>query len=195
MSVMRWMGASLAVTLVALFTAGCGRAHNTVSNGVRCSSLQGEINFDPPLTNTGISSEMLSVEMHAEGCTTSGSKILHLTARAQGSISGGVNSCAGVLTSQPAIVHVVWAPNSEPASIVTFSGYDVATDSSGHEGFRLPGVRGSSRVMGSFTGGDGGGRSTALVISNETAEQILSACSSAGGLTSLQVTSGSFSLQ
>jgi hypothetical protein len=100
-----------------------------------------------------------------------------------------------LITSRALTINIAWAPATIRPSVLTFSGYGGTTGTSGGEGFKLPNPGGTAKVTGSFSGSDHGASSTAVTLSDQTTTQLLSACGSPTGLTSIQVTSGTVSLQ
>jgi hypothetical protein len=94
----------------------------------------------------------------------------------------------------PLTVDISWTPATVHPSVLTFSGYGAASSPSG-EGFRLPKAGATAKVTGSFAGSDHGASSTATAFSGQTTTQLLTACESTAGLTSIAVTSGSVSLK
>jgi hypothetical protein len=59
----------------------------------------------------------------------------------------------------------------------------------------LPKSGATAKVTGSFAGSDHGAGTTATAFSGETTTQLLGACESSAGLTSIAVTSGSVTLK
>jgi hypothetical protein len=158
--------------------------------------MTGSLTFTPPLTNKGGSAESTAVALRAAGCTTKGSNVSTVTGgSASATISITSNSCTELITSRALTVNIAWAPTTVRPSVLTFSGYGGTTGPSGGEGFKLPNPGGTAKVTGSFSGSDHGAGSSALALSNETTTQLLSACGSPSGLTSVQVTSGTVTLQ
>jgi hypothetical protein len=110
-------------------------------------------------------------------------------------ISSPSNSCASLINSRALTIHIAWAPATIRSTVVTFSGYDAASDAAGREGFILPKAGGTTTVTGSFAGSDHGAAATAATYSNQTGTQLLTACSASTGLTSIDVTTGTLALK
>jgi hypothetical protein len=114
---------------------------------------------------------------------------------ASATISNTTNSCTSLITSRPLTINITWAPATTHPSVLSFSGYGGTTGTAGGEGFKLPGTGDTAKVTGSFSGSDHGASSTAVAVSGQSTTQLLAACGSAAGLTSIQVTSGTVTLQ
>jgi hypothetical protein len=198
----------VALGLVALVATACSSSPKaapattttttvtTATGGVACTNLTGSLTFSPPLTTKGGSAESTAIALSATGCTTKGSNVANVTgATASATISSTTNSCTSLITSRPLAINITWAPATTHPSVLSFSGYGGTTGSSGGEGFKLPGTGATAKVTGSFAGSDHGATSTATAVSGETATQLLAACGSSAGLTSIQVTSGTVTLQ
>jgi hypothetical protein len=200
---------SLVVTigLLAALATACGSSTSPsasptttsltlATGGVTCTGMTGSLTFTPPLTNKGGSAESTAIALSSSGCTAKGSNVSTVTGgTASATISSTSNSCAELITSRALTINIAWAPATIRPSVLTFSGYGGTTAPSGGEGFKLPNPGGTAKVTGSFSGSDHGASSTAVALSNETTTQLLTACGSPAGLTSVQVTSGTVSLQ
>lgn len=182
--------------LVAACSSGSSSSTTTTltklaTGKVTCTGITGTIAFVPPLTNSGSKAEITHVTLTASGCSTAGSNVATLTSgRGSATITDSTNSCAGITTSKPVKVTVVWTPATVRPTVVSFSGYKVAANASGEYGFTLPDTGGSATVTGSFAGPT----ASAATYSNSTAAQIAAACGSSAGLTTLSLSSGSFSI-
>jgi len=167
----------------------------TLATGkVACSNIAGTINFVPPLTNSGTVAESTKIAITVSGCTPSGSNVSTITSgQGTATINDATNACAGIATSKPVKVTVVWTPSSVSPTVVSFTGYKLAASASGGYGFTLPDTGGSATVDGSFSG-SGAAASTASTFSNSTAAQIGATCGSSTGLASLTLTTGSLSI-
>ncbi len=198
---------ALLVMLVpmALLAAACSSSPSPPSatpavvvatGGVTCHTVTGALTFSPALTVNGSTAESTSISVNAAGCVTSGSNVSGIT-RGTGTatLTSTSNSCAGLLTSRPVTVDITWTPATVHPSVVTFSGYGGATGPAGGEGFLLPKAGATAKVTGSFAGSDHGAASTATAFSGETTTQLLGACESSSGLTSIAVTSGSVTIK
>jgi len=134
--------------------------------------------------------------VNAAGCVTSGSNVSRITGGVGTvTLNSASNSCASLLNSRPLIIDITWTPATVHQSVLTFSGYGGATGPSGGEGFTLPKPGATAKVTGSFAGADHGAGSTATAFSGQTTAQLLTACESSAGLTSIAVTSGSVTLK
>ncbi len=193
----------VALVPVAVLATACSSSPSTpvatvmvASGGVTCSNITGSLTFSPALTVKGGTAESTSITVNAAGCVTSGSNVSAIT-RGTGTatLTSTSNSCAGLLNSRPVTVDITWTPAVVHPSVVTFSGYGGATGPSGGEGFMLPKSGATAKVTGSFAGSDHGAGTTATAFSGETTTQLLGACESSAGLTSIAVTSGSVTLK
>ena len=166
-------------------------AGGTVAAGtVSCTNVTGTVTFTPPLSNSGTSPETTKISLTASGCTTAGSGASPVTgATASATIQSPTNGCVALTTSKPVAVAVAWSPSSVHASVASFSGYAVVTQG-GDIGFGLPGTGGSATVAGSFAGTDHGAKSTAATYSNLTSTELLTACGTPAGVSSLTIASG-----
>ena len=166
------------------------------TGGVTCNSITGALTFSPSLTTKGGTAESTSITVNAAGCVTSGSNVSRIT-RGVGTatLTSTSNSCASLLNSRPLTIDIAWTPATVHQSVLTFSGYGGASGPSGGEGFTLPKSGATAMVTGSFAGADHGAGSTATAFSGQTTTQLLTACESSAGLTSIAVTSGSFTLK
>lgn len=183
-------------------TSGAAAAPTTTttaavaSGTIACTGITGSLTFSPPLTTKGTAAESTAINLQAAGCTASGSNAPAVTAStATATISSPTSSCTGLLTPRALTITITWSPSTIRPSVLTFSGYGAAMNSSGDEGFTLPTKGGTAKVTGSFAGSDQGASSTAQTFSNQTGTQLLASCGSSAGLASLQVTSGSLALK
>jgi len=186
---------SLALVVPAAGCGGGGSVTNLVATGsVTCSTLTGVASFSPPLTLTGSAPETTTISLNAGGCTVSNSNA--------GGVSGGratvtnntaTSNCTSLLTSRPVKVAVEWTPTTLHPSAVSFSGYAPSKSSAGAgSGFVFPDPGGKASATGSFAGDDGGKSTTVSAFTTEGESQLLGACGSPAGLTSIAISSGTF---
>jgi hypothetical protein len=157
---------------------------------VTCNKISGTISFSPPLTLTGTATENTTVKITVKGCSVSGGTVKPKKGTVNKDISTATstNGCTSLGNSMPETLTVDWAPASKIApTTASFSGYAVATNGKGDEGFSLPNSGGTGSTIGSYAQSSG---VTATAYSSETSSQLASACSSPGGLASLKITSG-----
>ncbi len=209
MSMMRAVRLSLLVPLgvIATLATACSSSPSpsaapptttlTLATGaVTCTDITGALTFSPPLTTKGGSAESTAIALTASGCTTNGSNVPTVTRGSESAtLTSDTNSCTGLLMSRALTVNIAWTPSTIRPSVLTFSGYGGTSGSSGEEGFALPNAGGGAKVTGSFAGADHGAGSTATAVSAQTATQLLAACGSSAGLTSIQVSSGTVTLK
>ena len=100
-----------------------------------------------------------------------------------------------LLNPQLIAVDVTWSPASVHPSSTRISGYSIGVSPTGGGGFTLPNKGGTTTVTGSFAGTDHGASSSSAIYSDESAGQLIAACGSSGGLTSIAVSSGHLTLQ
>ena len=157
---------------------------------VSCNTIKGTITFNPPLTLSGSSPENANVKITVKGCSVTGGTVKPKKGTVSGGLtSGGNNNCTSLENSQPETLTVKWAPAGKiNPTTASFSGYSVATNAQGDEGFSLPNSGGTGSTAGSYAQSSG---VTATAYSNETSSQLASACGSSGGLKTLKLTSGS----
>jgi hypothetical protein len=147
------------------------------------------------LTTSGTSAETVSVSLTTKGCSTRGSNVAHVQGgKIATSLSESSNACAGLLNTQPVVVDVTWSPTTIHPSTVDVTGYSIGVSPSGGGGFTLPNKGGTSKVTGSFAGSDHGASSTSAIYSDQGVGQLVSACASPAGLSSIAVTSGHLNL-
>ncbi|HLN41111.1 MAG TPA: hypothetical protein VK215_01570 [Acidimicrobiales bacterium] len=205
MSKSRQLRSSLLLALgpVAVLAGACSSSPTTpvatvvvARGGVTCHNITGSLTFSPSLTTKGGAAETTSITVNAAGCGTSGSNVSRvIKGVGTATLTSTSNSCAGLLNSRPLTIDIAWTPATVHPSIVTFTGYGGASGPSGGEGFTLPKSGATAKVTGSFAGSDHGAGSTATAFSGQTTTQLLTACESSAGLTSIAVTSGSVTLK
>jgi hypothetical protein len=155
---------------------------------VSCKDLSGTIDFDPPLTSVGASSEMSLVYVTAKGCSGAGGGATPKVGNASMLMPLQRSSCSGLesASTTPTSLVTSWSPSNLGASEVIFPGVTpIPTEVSAKTGFSFGGT--GTTIEGSYPGTDDGVSSTATLTSNMTAGQIAKACDSANGLTSLNV--------
>jgi hypothetical protein len=180
--------------------AGCSSGSSAppvvvATGGVTCSDVSGTVSFSPPLTTSGSAAETVTVNLTTKGCTTHGSNVAHVQGgKIAATLSESSSACAALLNTQPVVVSATWSPTTIHPSTIDISGYSIGVSPSGGGGFTLPNKGGTSKVSGSFAGDDHGASSTSAIYSDQGVGQLVSACASAGGLSSITVTSGHLSL-
>jgi len=193
----------LALGLIAVLAGACSSSPSTpvatvvvARGGVTCNTITGSLTFSPSLTTKGGAAETTSITVNAAGCVTAGSNVSRVI-RGVGTatLTSTSNSCAGLLNSRPLTIDIAWTPATVHPSVVTFTGYGGTSGPSGGEGFMLPKSGATAKVTGSFAGSDHGAGSTATAFSGQTTTQLLTACESSAGLTSIAVTSGTVTLK
>ena len=198
-------GFVIALPLAVALPTGSAFAANPPAPGtITCMHVTGKVTFTPPLTLAGNStSEVTKTRTTSTGCTvsrgTAPTKGVSTSTITKTTTNTTANSCTALATAQviPVTEHVVWTHTPLIAnSTVKFSGLMPATSASGDAGFSLPNSPGgTASVTGSYPGTDHGATSTAAVFTNMTATQIATLCSSATGVASLTISSGSATLK
>lgn len=193
---------TLALPLAVALPTGSASAANPPAPGTNtCTHITGKITFTPPLTLSGnANSEVTKTRTTSTGCTVSTGKAptrgVTTSTITKTTTNNTANSCTGLETSVPVTEHTVWTHTPAIAnSTVKFSGLMTATSTSGDAGFTLPNTGGTASVTGSYPGTDHGKTSTATVYTNMTAAQIATLCTSATGVASLTIASGSATLK
>jgi len=181
------------ISLLSVFDVGVASAKGPIAQPgkVKCSKITGSITFNPPLTLSGTSTENTTVKITVKGCSVTGGTVKPKTGTVNKDISTATskNACTSLGNSQPETLTVNWAPGSKIApTTASFSGYAVATNGAGDEGFSLPNSGGTGSTVGSYAQASG---VSAAAYSNQTSNQLAAACSAPGGLASLKITSGS----
>ena len=189
----------MALTLgLVVLVPGCGGTNSAASDSVRCSNVTGTMHFIPPLKGNKVgrrASETVEFTATGTGCSTSDPGAVSVSAAAMnGTITGGTDSCNGILRSTRVRATVNWMPRSLGSSALSFSPVtDLEAGPYASEGDGLA-MAGTARVTGAFHGSDGRPRSTINLFSDESLSQIFDRCSSTPGLTALRVTSGSLTI-
>ena len=182
------------ISLVSVLGAGAASAKGSPiaqPGKVTCTKITGSITFNPPLTLNGTSAENTTVKITVKGCSVSGGGVKPKKGTVNKDIStpSSTNACTSLGNSQPESLTVNWAPGSKILpTTASFSGYAVATNGAGDEGFTLPDSGGTGSTAGSYAQASG---VTAAAYSNETSNQLAAACAAPGGLASLKIVSGS----
>jgi len=182
------------LVLSAVLAQGCSSSGTaspaTATGSVHCSSVSGSIANSPPLTTSGSAAETGTVTVKFSHCSTSGSNVSVVSSGVGTSTLTGTSSCSALVKSVAISIDTTWTPKSIKPSIISFSGLSVTKDTAGDAGYALPGTGGRAKVIGSFAGNDKGAGSTVSVYTNETATQLVSACSEPSGLASVTFASG-----
>jgi len=163
------------------------RPHTTVTmtGSVSCK-ITGKITATPGLLLTTARSVKIALSVTASGCTghTSQGGATVKSCKVSGTISGSY-SCESLLSSVPnPSGTIAWTSSTTTKIAPTnfkLSGGKITSE-------KPPTIKYSSTQTGSYAGK---GTSTAVV--KQTENQIISACSSANGLTTLTVSSGTIS--
>jgi hypothetical protein len=117
-------------------------------------------------------------------------------------------SCTGLVGVSPApggtlagTLKVKWSvPAGQkfgggPKSTIAVSSISGGVDGSGHGTFTIPGNSGTGSISGSFPGSDAGASSTSTDATADTEGQLATACQSAGGISTINLGTGTASLQ
>jgi hypothetical protein len=165
----------------------------TATGTATCIAVSGSVSFAPPLTSSTTSaSETVTTTLALSGCTQGGQADVPSTIVA-GSLTSsttfGDNSCADVLDGTYSAADVEWtgadptpSQGISPTSM-TWSGTTNA-DAQNPSGFI--GLASTS----TFATGSYGGPSSATIFGNLTRAAFMTACASAGGVSTLSITSG-----
>jgi hypothetical protein len=179
--------------LSAAATTGLASAGSPAPGTVTCTKIAGTVTFKPGLKLSTSATVTTKIKVTISGCTASVGKSPKKGTASVTTVTPN-DTCSGLANGSTTAEDLTtkWSPTSIAPSTADFSGFDPVTNGAGDSGFSLPNSPGGSvSVTGSYAGADGGATSTAQVFSNETAAQIATACSSAKGLTSLKLTTGS----
>jgi hypothetical protein len=179
--------------------AGCGGGSpvgGVATGPVDCRTMTGVASFSPPLTLSGSASETTTISLSLGSCATSGSSSAVVTnGRATLTNSTASSNCTSLLVSRPVKVAIRWTPSSVDPTTVNFSGYAPSMASSGQgSGFVFPNPGGKASAAGSFAGSNRGAGSVAYAYTTAGESQLLSACQSPAGLSSVAISSGSFTI-
>jgi len=181
--------------LAALGSCTSGPAPVTATGSVRCSGITGFIAFSPPLTTSGESPETATIVASALRCSILRSDVSVISSVVvTANITGGTSSCSGFATSTAITLDVDWRPTTIGQSLVTFSGFMVASDTKGNSEFVLPGTGHGAKVQGSFAGNDRGATSTASFFTTLGTSQLSRCPTRSPGLSSIKIGTGEFTL-
>jgi len=179
-------------------TASAARSHVNTTGTITCSGIKGTITFKPPLKNGGTATETSElVKITVTKCkTASGTPTVPKKGKVASNLATGTgtNSCASLTGGgppSPETLTVAWSPGSLGHSTSSYSGYDIATNGAGDEGFSLPqAAGGTGATTGSYAEMSG---SVATAFSNQNATQLGNECAAAG-IAKLTLKSGSTTL-
>jgi hypothetical protein len=116
-------------------------------------------------------------------------------------------SCTGLLGVSPqpgatlsGSLKVKWSPPvgqkfASSKSVIGISSVSGGVDGGGHGTFTIPGNPGTGSITGSFPGGDAGASSISTTATADTEGQLATQCSSTGGLSTVNLGSGTATLQ
>jgi hypothetical protein len=200
----------LLLPVAALCMAATAHAAGTVdasNSTVTCSTLtKAVIQPKPTLVNGGTLPSTVKIKGKLSGCTTNAPGVTSISGSFSGVLSGGLNDCASLIgpTTTTGTITLKWKSSPgliNPVSTVTVAagsavGSVVAIGPAAYGGFGLgnpPGL--ALSVAGSFTGGDGGATSTALVLTTQDIGEIATQCASVKGVKTLNIGLGTITLQ
>jgi len=200
----------IALPIAALCFAATAHAAGTVdasNSTITCNTiLKGIIQPKPALVNGGLDPATIKIKGSLSGCTTNAPGVTSITGTFKGELTGGMNSCAGLVgpTTNTGTISVKW--KATPALIDSTSTVTVNSGSSvggliavgpGQYGqFQLGNPPGAAlSVAGSFTGGNSGATSVATVVTTQDIGAIGTLCGSATGVKALNIGIGSITLQ
>jgi hypothetical protein len=201
------VGAAVAMPLsIIAATGGIASAKtkttvNVAHDNVTCADVSGTVTFSPPLTLAGTTdhSQTTTVSASLKKCVVSGANAATITKAA---VSGTIDdasttgSCTGLsgATAVTGDLTTTWSSKDilQPGdtSTTTFNQDVGGTYTKGKNSyglFEIPGAGGTIGVTGDFTGSNGGATSSIEAQTKDTEAQIVTACESPGGLSSLTI--------
>ena len=155
----------------------------------QCLVLSGTIRFDPPLTNSGGAPDALTGGFRLTQCTAeSGPTPIRALAGVHANVE---NSCAGILPvtgfqDTGFRTTIWWGLRTISPTTVEFAGVSAIPS----KDLELVIGGSTTTASGSYSGPDEGASSTATINTADTVEQIMKACSSAQGLSKVNVVGG-----
>jgi hypothetical protein len=179
------------VTIAGVQAASAGVPPVTGTGTVSCSGATGLMKFNPDLTLTGSSPEMVSVKVVLHGCHASaGSNVTtaNFNGKGKGTISASSNNCNNLAGTQTVSgsVAIKWTGKSgtaklDPTTITLTSITGLAAGANGNVGFTIS----NQATSGSFAGTTSG-----ELDSNKTAAMEGATCGAKRGLKLLNIVSG-----
>ncbi len=197
--------------VAALCLAATAHAAGTVdasNSTITCSSLtKAVIGLKPSLVTGGTLPTTVTIKGGLSGCTTNAPGVTSISGSFKGTLTGGTNSCAGLVgpTTNTGTITVKW--KATPGLINATSTIQINSGSAVGGLFTglVPAVYGQFQlgnppgaalsVSGSFTGGDGGATSTATIITTQDVGAIGALCGSTTGVKALNIGIGTLTLQ
>jgi hypothetical protein len=176
-------------------TASAAKSHSSTVGTITCTGIKGSITFTPPLVNGGTKTETKqTVKITVSKCkAASGTPTVPKKGKVSSNLASGTgtNSCASLTGGgppSPETLVVKWS-NGLGTSTSSYSGYDIATNGAGDEGFSLPNSGGTGTTTGSYASSS----STAQAFSNQNATQLGAECGGKG-IAKLTLKTGSTTL-
>ena len=165
--------------LLVLVPACGGSSRATAADSVTCRGITGTIHFNPPIHGTsggGSANETVEFTAGGTGCSASGPGPVSVSRAAiTGTLTGGTDSCTGMLKSTLVRASVHWIPPSRASSVlphassvlrlVSASDLEAGPYASEGDGFAMAGT---APVTGAFRGSDGRASSTIDLFSDES---------------------------
>lgn len=155
-----------------------------------CGSLQGTVQFTPPLVSGGSSPEVASIQMTMNSCAAvSGAP--PSVGHAAGVFVMASNDCGslGAASPRPTSMAIKWSPTGDGATTIRWPGFGPDPASTG---LQLGG--GGTTASGSYAGSDVGGSTTADILLGTNPASIAATCASPNGLQILPIAGGSVSI-
>jgi hypothetical protein len=197
--------------MAVLCLAATAHAAGTVdasNSTITCASLtKAGIKLKPALVNGGLLPTTVSIKGALSGCTTNAPGVTSISGSFKGTLTGGTNSCAGLLgpTTNTGTIAIKWKATpgliDSTSTVQINSGAAVGGLFAGlppgaYGQFQLGSPPGAAlSVTGSFTGGDGGATSTATVITTQDAIALAGLCATTNGVKALNIGIGVLTLQ
>jgi hypothetical protein len=166
-------------------------AKSTVQPGtVTCKSVTGYVKFSPGLTAAGGKSVKVTSSTTYSSCTATGGGISPTKGTEKSTSTASSNGCTAVLEAAPTTETFTtkWSPSNIASSTTIFPASAIkSSESPVSLTYGGTGTTGT----GSYTGTDGGAKTTATVVFTQTVASITSACTTKAGLKELTIASGS----
>jgi hypothetical protein len=206
-------------------TAGAAKViDNTGPASASCTSSGGTITFKTPIGIVTPGGYVAPTKNKGQQIKVAGVVLTCTSSAVSGSFTGTISgkikttnptdtptqeySCTGLVGVSPApggtlagTLKVKWSvPAGQkfgggPKSAITVTSILGGVNGGGQGTFTIPGNPGTGSISGSFAGSDAGASSTATNATADTEAQLAAACQAAGGLSSINLGSGTATLQ
>lgn len=165
----------------------------TATGSATCVGVSGTVSFNPPITSsTTVGSETATTTLTLSNCTQSGQTDVS-SATVTGAFSSAAtysdNSCADVLGGTYSSADIDWT-GADPAPPDGIAPTSMTWAGTANADAQSPSNFVGLASMATFATGSYGGTSSATIFGGLTRSQLMTACATAGGVSTLTITSG-----